>query len=795
MKLSHSAKLVLLFGALLVSCGGTGGMQNTLVGEIDVATEALSSNGVNATLSLQSDWGAGYCANVVLANTSSSAVTSWTVVVELNQSTLSQLWSGMHTQSGTQITVTPTDYNASIAPGASTSFGFCGYATGSDYLPTLASMSVVGGGSGDPTSYTLIVQTSGEGSTSPAAGSYSYAAGTAVEVTATPAAGYVFTGWSDAATGTTNPVTITMDGDKTLTANFSPGTTTRYTLAIGASGSGTTNPAPGTHTYDSGASVMVTATAAAGATFTGWSGAATGTTNPVTITMDGDKTLTANFSTVTPQSYTNPVLWEDLADIDIIRVGDLYYYSASTMHYSPGAPILRSYDLVNWEFAGHSVPVLDWGAAYDLNGGRAYVKGIWASSLNYRSSNNTFYWIGCIEFNRTYVYTATSVEGPWQQRSQINNCYFDVGLLIDSDDSMYVAYGNTQISVAQLSSDGFSQVRSQQVYSSSVGTIEGSRFYKINGNYYIFVTKPANGQYVLKANSPWGPYTIKQLLLNMGTPVSGGGVPHQGGLVETQNGDWYYMAFVDAFPGGRIPVLAPITWGSDGFPVIQTVNGAWGVSYPYPNVPTPPHAMKPPTGTDTFSGTTLGPEWEWNHNPDNTNWSVNNGLTLQTATVTNDLYNARNTLTHRILGPTSTATIVLNYGNMRDGDRAGFALLRDSSAWIGIKRDNGANRVVMVNNLTMDSNWNTTGTGTEVAGTAVSGGKIWLRIAADIRPGTGRQGRFYYSADGVNFTQLGSFTMGNAWQFFMGYRYAIFNYATQALGGLVTVDSFTMTTP
>src|SRR5262245_50799839 len=77
-------------------------------------------------------------------------------------------------------------------------------------------------------------------------------------------------------------------------------------------------------------------------------------------------------------TYTNPVLWQDFADIDIIRVGDTYYYSASTMHYSPGAPILRSYDLVNWEFAGHSVPVLDFGSKYDLNGGRGYVRGIWA---------------------------------------------------------------------------------------------------------------------------------------------------------------------------------------------------------------------------------------------------------------------------------------------------------------------------------------------------------------------------------------------------------------------------------
>jgi beta-xylosidase len=506
----------------------------------------------------------------------------------------------------------------------------------------------------------------------------------------------------------------------------------------------------------------------------------------------------AGTPTTPPSSaqFSNPVMWQDFADGDIIRVGDAYYYSASTMHYSPGAPILRSYDLVHWEYAGHSVPRLDFGSgAYDLSGGRAYVKGIWASAFNYRPSNSTYYWVGCVEFNRTYVYTASAVDGTWQQRSQINNCYYDAGLLVDSDDTMYVAYGNTNISVAQLSADGLSQVRTQQVFTapSSVGTLEGSRFYRRNGSYYIWLTRPANGQYVLKSSSPFGPYELRQVLLNLPGPISGGGVPHQGGLVQTQNGDWYYMAFVDAYPGGRMPVLAPVTWTADGWPVLQTVNGAWGTSYP---APLPTRAVQPMTGADSFSGPVLAPRWEWNHNPDNTRWSFNSGLRLQTATVTNDLYSARNTLTHRIQGPSSTATVELDITGLADGDRTGLAMLRDSSAWIGLRRDGSSTRVVMVNGLTMDSNWNTTGTGTEAAGAAVSGSRIWLRVNADIRPGSGRQARFSYSTDGATFTSLGpAFTLNNAWQFFMGYRFGIFNYATRALGGAVTVRRFDLTTP
>lgn len=600
-------------------------------------------------------------------------------------------------------------------------------------------------------------------------------------------------GGSGASGGTAAVCTLTQCGDRCVDVQSDPANCGDCGVSCGtnACNSGACATGTGGTGGSAGASSGGTSTGGASSGGTGGTGATGGSTGGTGGT--GGSTAWPPSST-----FSNPVLWEDFADLDIFRVGDTYYYSASNMHYSPGAPILRSYDLVHWEMAGHSIPVLDFSAKYDLNGGNAYVKGTWASFLNFRKSNSTFYWGGCIEFSKTYIYTASAVEGPWQKHPAINNCYYDAGLLIDDDDTMYVAYGNTNISVAQLSADGLTQVKAQQVFASpsNVGTIEGSRFYKVNGNYYIWVTHPADGQYVLKASSPFGPYTIREVLKGIGSPISGGGVPHQGGLVQTQNGAWYYMAFVDAYPGGRVPALAPITWTSDGWPTLQLVNGAWGATYPYPNVPRPPRDVKSPTGIDSFSGTALSPEWEWNHNPDNTKWSLNGGLRLATATVTTDLYKARNTITHRILGPSSTGTIELDIGAMHDGDIAGLALLRDSSAWVGIKKAGGAARLVMVNGLTMDSNWNTTGTGTEAASTAISGTKIWLRVAADIRPGANRQGRFSYSTDGTTFTSVGSaFTMNNAWQFFMGYRFAIFNYATTALGGAVTVKSFELTTP
>jgi beta-xylosidase len=501
-------------------------------------------------------------------------------------------------------------------------------------------------------------------------------------------------------------------------------------------------------------------------------------------------------------TFSNPILWQDLPDDEIIRVDDVFYYTASNMHYSPGAPILRSWDLVNWEFIGHAVPVLDFGAKYDLSGGQAYIKGTWASSLNYRKSNQTFYFLACIEFSKTYIYTAPAAEGPWQKKSTINNCYYDAGMMVDYDDSaddtMYVAFGGGgDISVAQLSPDGLSQVKAQQVFTTNGSySLEGSHFFKYKNNYYITPTRPADGEFVLKSSNVWGPYTSKALIDKTKGPVAGGGVPHQGSLIQTKKGDWYYMGFQDAYPGGRIPVLAPITWSADGWPTVQLVNNAWGASYPYPDLPRPPRATKPHTGKDTFSGTALAPEWEWNHNPDNTKWSINNGVTLQTATVTSDLYSARNTLTRRTIGPQSTATVQIDISTMKDGDVAGLALLKHMSAYVGIKKSGGSCKVTMVNGLTMSGSWATTSTGSEAASSPISGTKIWLRATADVRPGAGRQAKFSYSADGVTFTSIGpAYTLNTDWQFFPGYRYGIFNFATAALGGSVTVKSFELTVP
>lgn len=510
-------------------------------------------------------------------------------------------------------------------------------------------------------------------------------------------------------------------------------------------------------------------------------------------------------------TFNNPVLWQDYPDLDVFRVGDVFYYSSSSFAFSPGAPVLKSYDLVNWTPATHSVPRLNFGSQYDLPSAtnRAYVKGIWASTLRYRQSTDTFYWLGCISGGRTYVWTASGTKAGvnngevtswnWTSKGSLPRCYYDNGLLIDDDDTMYVVYGGTTIRVAQLNADATAEVKDQAVYTSPDNLyIEGSRMYKINGTYYIFVTKPANAEYVLKSKNIWGPYERRSLVESISGPIPNAGFAHQGGIVSTKSGQWFYVAFMDSYPGGRIPVVAPLSWTQDGWPEVVRVNNAWGKTYPMPVQTT--KTVPSSGGLDTFQGTSLSNEWEWNHNPDNSAYSLNNGLELRSASVTNDLFSARNTLTRRIPGPKSAGTFRIDISGLKDGDRAGAVLFRDVAAYIGIHKSGSTSSLVMVDKLNLGTNWVTTSTGNVAASgptLASTTKEIWLRIKADITPAfgtsTARTTTFEYSLDGTSFTQLGKpFSMTNTWEFFTGYRFGVFNFATKALGGRINVKSFNL---
>ena len=820
-------------------------LKNTcaLVGLASISLHAFSA----CTYSIDSEWSNGFTANVTIKNDTGSPINNWNVSWQYANNKMSSGWNANFSGSN-PYAASNLGWNSNIAVGQSISFGIQGEkndgiaerpvvsgavcngavnstsssrANSSAANSSLTNSSLISSLSRSSSSSSIVLSSSSTSSTSahPSLVIQEAQAGFCrVDGTVdTNNGGFIGTGFANTNNMQGAAVTWAVEASSSSRhiVNFryaNGGTANRNgSLNINSGGNGNyTIELPPTGSWTNWQTASIQVDLVQGNNILQLSAqSAEGLPNIDSVSLSGSVLTAGNCSgtvdpqpTTCPSTYSNPLIWEDLPDLEVIRAGDAYYYTASTFHHSPGAPVLRSYDLVNWEYISHSVPVLDFDNSYNLNGSRSYVNGIWASTLQYRESNKTFYWMGCMHNKGGgYVFTAKSPEGPWTKNSS-QACYYDMGLLIDKDtDKMYVAWGNNSINVAELSADGMREVRRQEVFktpSNIPGPLEGSRFYKINGNYYIFMTQYANGEYVARStNGPFGPYEIRPFAVKL--PYAGfgsGGAPHQGGIVQTQNGDWYYIAFNDAFPAGRLPVMAPMTW-NNGWPSVTLVNGQWGASYPRPNLPCGADKVKPRNAKDNFTTSTLNHAWEWNHNPDNSKWSTGNGLTLRAATVTNDLYAARNTLTRRIEGPRSIATIELDYSAMQNGDVAGLAALRDSSAWIGVKKANGTTRMVTTTGATLDSSWNTSSIGNESASANISGGKIWLRVDADIRTtSAGGTARFYYSTNGMQFSQLGgTFTMKREWQYFLGYRFGIFNYATQSLGGSVRINSFEVTKP
>lgn len=282
---------------------------------------------------------------------------------------------------------------------------------------------------------------------------------------------------------------------------------------------------------------------------------------------------TVALATETSDTVQNPFIWADVPDNDVIRVGDAYYMTSTTMHMNPGVPIMKSYDLVNWEIVNYVYDVLDGEDDQTLsNGENEYGKGSWASSLRY--NDGTYY----IAFSsnstgKTYIYQTEDIEnGPWRC-STIDRLFHDMSLLFDDDGRVYMAAGAGDIHITELTSDataikegGLDKTIIQDaslIASPNVGlAAEGAHIQKINGKYYVFlITWPKDGgrqELCFRADSIDGDYEGKVVLNYKGIA--------QGGIVDTPNGDWYGMLFKDSGPVGRMPYLIPVTW-EDGWPV------------------------------------------------------------------------------------------------------------------------------------------------------------------------------------------------------------------------------------
>jgi beta-xylosidase len=259
----------------------------------------------------------------------------------------------------------------------------------------------------------------------------------------------------------------------------------------------------------------------------------------------------------------------------------------------------------------------------------------------------------------------------------------------------------------------------------------------------------------------------------------------QGGLISTPKGKWYAYLFRDYTAVGRVPYLVPVHW-ENGWPVLG-VNGK--VPDELKNLPASKGLIPGIVASDDFSRhkgeSALPLVWQWNHNPDNTLWSVTQRkgyLRLRTGQIVNNFLMARNTLTQRTIGPVCSGSTSIDISNMKEGDFAGLALLQAKYGLVGVKYGRGGKAIVMVNAES--------GNPIEVQSVPLNQKEVYLKAECDFRNHTDKA-YFFYSLDGKSWKQIGTqLQMQYTIPQFMGYRFGLFNYATQLSGGYVDFDYF-----
>jgi xylan 1,4-beta-xylosidase len=499
-------------------------------------------------------------------------------------------------------------------------------------------------------------------------------------------------------------------------------------------------------------------------------------------------------------TYSNPLFYEEFEDPDVIRVGEDYYLAGTTMHMNPGAIVMHSKDLVNWELAGYCIDKLDWGPAYRLQDGNIYGKGIWAPCI--RHHDGVFYVFCNVNNAGLQIFRSKSAKGPWQH-NHIQG-FHDLSVLFDDDGKIYLVSGNRNpYTIVELNKDLTGVVQGARHQMNAPGMGEGHHLYKIKGKYYDISAIPGanTDQMIARADSIDGPWTVERmiqseslgvpsqapLLPNRGTnPNDRGLTLHQGGMVDTPSGEWWSIIMQDHGSIGRMVALVPITW-DNGFPIM----GLPGNLRKAPNT-----WVKPNTGVnqdpkpaffhdDNFDNGKLNPIWQWNHVPDDTKWSVTEkpGVLRLHSLPANDFYSARNSICQRPPGPESIMTVELDASGMAAGDAAGLALLSSPYAWIGLVKSADD---LTLNNYDKTYLWTVNGVKPPT--------HIWLRVACNFDTD---QAVFSWSANGREFTPLGNpIRMTFQLTTFQGVRPSLFNYNTSGQpGGYADFDNFTVDAP
>jgi len=498
----------------------------------------------------------------------------------------------------------------------------------------------------------------------------------------------------------------------------------------------------------------------------------------------GPPPATRRTSAASPEesTYSNPILFADWSDPDVIRVGDDYWLVASSFHEVPGLPILHSKDLVHWSLAGHAAPRLP-SPRYDVprHGG-----GVWAPSI--RFDGGVFHvWYGDPDVG-LFTTRARDPRGRWEPlrlvkeaRGWIDPCPFR-----DADGSLWLVHAwaksragfNGILTVHRLSADGLSVVDDgARVFDGGTRhpTIEGPKLYRRGEWVYLFA--PAGGvktgwQTVLRSHSILGPWEERIVLDQGGTPVNG---PHQGGLVDTPSGEWWFVHFQDRGPYGRVTHLQPVTW-RDGWPVIGEDPDGDGKGQPVlvharPSARRGTPAVSPQV-SDGFDGPVLSPMWAWNANPRDGWFSLAaraGALRLfpavRPAGPALSVAHQPNVLRTRLSAERLVATALVELNGETPGAASGLAVLGRDAALVAVARTGEGWEA------TLSSGADVLGEGVErvVERRPVRSGRLFLRVTVEPYARL----RFATSEDGKTFTPIGGEVIARegAW---VGSRLALF---------------------
>ena len=458
-------------------------------------------------------------------------------------------------------------------------------------------------------------------------------------------------------------------------------------------------------------------------------------------------------------TFKNPIIYADYSDPDVIRVGTDYYMVASSFTCQPGIPVLHSKDLVNWTLINHVYQALPLERYKEPQHGQ----GAWAPSIRFH--NGTYYVYFCTPEDGLFMASTKDPRKKWEVtfvkpvKGWEDPCPF-----WDEDGQAYLLRGKVGAGPAilhKMSTDGKTLLdEGTTIYEDKAKqpSLEGFKFLDKREGYYYF-SAPAGGvptgwQAVFRAKTIYGPYEERIVLRQGKTPING---PHQGGLVSTQTGEWWFIHFQDKGSYGRIVHLQPASW-KDGWPVmgIDVDGDGTGepvLTYKKPNVgKTYPIAV--PQTSDEFSSATLGLQWQWQAAP-NKAWYTLTGkkgaIRLTAVSVPTDSGSfavAGNLLLQKFMAPTFSATTKLELHADEAGERAGLAVVNGS--FICLEKGKANNRIVIYQQRR--KGWDKLYPPAEAANLETDAQVVWFRVRVN-ENGTCV---YTYSLDGDRYQELGS---------------------------------------